>query len=135
MPRPKTSRAAAGKTTHRVDRVSSLIQQIVAAAMLPYVRNCDGIVTVSRVTCSHDLRWAKIFITVVGGGDGADAQAMGTLKNNVYEIQGELNRTLAMKLVPRITFLLDTTARHAEHISGLFQKIREEDSDRNMDAA
>ncbi len=89
MPRPRTSRSAAGKTTNRVDKVASLIQQIVAATISPYVRNCDGIVTVSRVTCSHDLRWAKVFITVVGG-ERADAQAMGTLKNNIYEIQGEL---------------------------------------------
>ena len=119
----------AGKTTHRVERVSSLIQQLLASAILPYVRTLGAIVTVSRVSCSHDLRWAKVFITVVGD-DDADTRVLGTLRNNVYELQGELNRSLSMKQVPRVTFFLDTTARHAEHISKIFNKIHEEDSGR-----
>ncbi len=39
---------------------------------------------------------------------------------------------LSMKLVPRITFFLDTTARHAEHISEIFQKIHEDDKGRTV---
>ena len=123
MPRPRAKRAEAGKTTNRIDRVNSLIQQLLSAAIMPYVRGMNGIVTVSKVECSGDLRWAKVSITVFGGDDKA---VMGTLKNNVYDIQGELNRSLSMKIVPRIIFALDTTARHAEYVSEIFQKIEDE---------
>src|SRR5258708_5477902 len=108
------------KKTNRVEKVNSLVQRLLGEILLPYFKSSEGVTTISKVEASKDLRWAKIWITIVGGNDQA---ILGMLKNNLYDIQGELNRMMQVKIVPRISFHLDTTARYAEHINKIFKEI------------
>ena len=103
-----------------------MIQQILGQIMLPYLKSISGIVTIRKVETSRDLRWAKVWITIV---DADDEATLNYLKNNIYDIQGELNRAVEMKIVPRISFHLDTTARYAQHIDEVFKRITEEQKD------
>lgn len=111
------------KKTNRIEKVNSLIKHLLGTILLPYFKNLKGIVTITKVRASKDLRWAKVGVSVV---EGDDAAAINTLNKNIYDIQGELNRNLEMKIVPRISFFLDTSARHAQHISDLFKLIEDE---------
>ncbi len=111
------------KRTNRIEKINSLIQRLLGEILLPYFQNSKSIVTVSKVETSRDLRWAKIWITIVNGND---EHILDLLKKNLYDIQGELNRHIEVKIVPRISFHLDTSARYAEHISNIFQKIEKE---------
>ncbi len=111
------------KKTNRIEKVNSLIEHLLGAILLPYVREQNGLVTVRKVETSRDMRWAKVWITIVNDDDD---KILTTLKNNIYDIQGELNRQLQMKIVPRISFHLDTSARYAEHISKIFKKLEDE---------
>lgn len=114
------------KKTNRVEKVNSLVQRLLGEILLPYIKTTGAVVTISKVETSKDLRWAKAWVTIVNGDDEA---IMGMLKNNVYDIQGELNRLMEVKIVPRISFHLDTSARYAEHISKLFKAIEDERND------
>jgi ribosome-binding factor A len=91
---------------------------------LEFFKDGPAIVTVSRVVCSKDLRWAKVFVTIVNA--ESDAVIMASLRKHVYEIQGVLNEELAMKIVPRVSFFLDTGARYAAHVNDIFKQIEEE---------
>ncbi len=113
------------KNTNRVDRVNSLIQKLLGEIMHPYLETQTGLVTVSRVETSRDLKWAKVWLSIVGGDDD---KIFAALERNLYGIQGELNRSLQMKIVPRIQFFLDTAPRYAEHIDRLIKKIHSEDN-------
>lgn len=86
----------------------------------------DGLITVSRVETSGDARWAKVWISIVGGDDD---RILADIKKNIYDIQGELNRQLAMKMTPRLQFFLDTSPRYAQHINELINKIHEEEGE------
>ena len=111
------------RKTNRVEKINSLVQRLLGEILLPYLKTSKGIVTISKVETSRDLRWAKVWITIVNGNDDATLEM---LKNNLYDIQGELNRAMEVKIVPRISFHLDTTARYAEHISNIFKEIEHE---------
>ena len=111
------------KTTNRVERLNSLIQQLIGTIINPYLTNTAGLTTVSKVQCSGDLKWAKVWLTILNGDDNA---VLNTLHNNMYEIQGDLNEQLEMKVVPRISFHLDTSTRYADHLSHIFQEIEKE---------
>ena len=117
------------KKTNRVEKVNSLIQNLMATILLPYIKEQETIVSVSKVETSKDLRWAKVWITVVDA--EKDEKVLKTLQNNIYDIQGELNRLMEVKIVPRLSFHLDTTARYADHIGQLFHKIEEEREEHN----
>jgi|SRR5579872_4272184 len=112
------------KNSNRIEKVSSLIQHLIGQILLPYFKSgANGIVTVSKVDVSKDMRWAKIWISIVGGDD---ATVLNILDKNIYEIQGELNQEMRVKIVPKISFHLDTSGRYAAHINEIFKKIEEE---------
>lgn len=112
------------KPTNRIDKLNSLIQKIVGEVLLNYLNPSDGIVTVSRVEVSKDTRWAKVWVSIVGGDDD---KVLKTIKANIYDIQGEVNRTVNLKLIPRLQFFLDVSPRYAQHISDLLNEIKEEE--------
>jgi ribosome-binding factor A len=112
------------KNTHRIERVNSLIQQQVGISMLQYLKDFDAVATISKVETSRDMKWAKVWVSIVGG---EDTEILKALHDNIYDIQGELNRTLAMKIVPRLQFFLDTSPRYVQHIDELIKQVHSEE--------
>ncbi len=116
------------KNTNRIARVNSLIQQIVGEQIHQYLDEGPGIVTVSKVEASRDLKWAKVWISIIGGDDD---KIFKILEHHLYQIQGELNRSVAMKIIPRLQLFLDTSPRYVQRINELIKKIHEEDKPGN----
>lgn len=112
------------KNTNRLEKVNSLLQILLGNILLPYLKSMNGITTVTKVQTSKDLKYAKVWVSIVGGDDTA---IINTLKNNIYEIQGELNQQMEVKIVPRISFHLDTSGRYAAHIDEIFREIKKTD--------
>lgn len=116
------------KSTNRVEKMNSVIQQVVSLAIRPYLENQSGLVTISKVETSGDMKWSKVWISIVGGDDDAIFKI---LTDNIYDIQGELNHSLEIKIFPRIQFYLDTSPRYVQHIDELIRKIHNETDDTN----
>lgn len=108
----------------RVTRLQSLIQELLGKILPEYLADTNALVTVSQVEVSGDLRHAKVWLSVLGGTDTA---VFKVLEKNMYQIQGDLNRELPMKMIPRLQFSLDTSPRYAEHISELITRIHSDD--------
>jgi ribosome-binding factor A len=113
------------KPNNRIEKLNSLIQQQVGATLKDLIET-DGLITVSRVDTSGDARWAKVWVSIVGGDDD---QILADINKNLYDIQGELNRQLAMKMTPRLQFYLDTAPRYVQHIDELIKKIHDEEGE------
>jgi ribosome-binding factor A len=116
MPQPKS--------TNRIEKLNSLIQRLVGTSLPEFLEGQNGLVTVSRVETSGDSRWAKVWISIVGGDDD---KILAAIQKNIYDIQGELNRNMGMKMTPRLQFFLDTSPRYVQHIDELIKKIHEEE--------
>lgn len=112
------------KNTHRIDKVNSHVQQALGPILLEQLQGQNGLVTITKVETSHDMKWAKVWISIFGGDDD---KILSFLHDNIYDIQGAMNRQFATKIIPRISFHLDTTPRHAQHIDELIRKIHEEE--------
>lgn len=104
----------------RVTRLQSLIQELLGKILPEYLSETNALVTVSQVEVSGDLRHAKVWLSVLAKDDALVFQI---LEQNIYQIQGDLNRELPMKIVPRLQFSLDTSPRYAEHISELVRSL------------
>lgn len=117
-------KASAQNKSNRIEKLNSLLQQLVGEAIRPYVESEPGLVTVSKVETSNDTKWAKIWVSIVGGNDD---KILKIIDKNIYDIQGEVNRKMTLKLIPRLQFFLDTSPRYAQHISDLITKIHEEE--------
>ena len=69
-------------------------------------------VTITRVDTSRDLRYANVFISVLGEEKEAEnvkesEYVLDIIEKNIYNIQQTLNRRLRMRPVPKIKFLID----------------------------
>lgn len=120
------------KNPNRIEKLNSLIQRLVGTSLPEFLDGQNGLVTVSRVETSGDSRWAKIWVSIVGGDDD---KILATIQKNIYDIQGELNRQMGMKMTPRLQFFLDTSPRYVQHIDELINKIHEEDEAQENDGA
>lgn len=79
-------------------------------------------VTVTKVDTSRDLRYAGVFLSVFP--EKKFGEIFGILKNNIYSLQGKLNKKLNMKPLPRIEFISDKTEVEADKIEKLLKDLK-----------
>ena len=136
------------KDTNRIAKVNSLIQHELGPVLLEWLREFKGLVTISKVDTSRDMKWAKVWISIVptdphtsldkleipspkGRGEkgfsSLDKAILDYLAKNIYDLQGEVNKHFHTKIIPRISFHLDTGPRYAQHIEELVKKVHEEE--------
>lgn len=109
----------------RQQKVNSLLQREISEYLLEEgFEGIAGIVTITGADASPDLEHAKIFFSVVGQETEA---VLAILKQHIYEIQGMLNRKMAMREVPRIVFVPDPSGAYAQHISQLIHRLHGQD--------
>jgi ribosome-binding factor A len=81
-----------------------------------------GMVTVTGVDLSPDLRHARVFISVMGGGKENDS--IEALNHASGWIRHELGQRVRMKFLPDIVFKEDVSQQYGEHIDSLLDKIK-----------
>lgn len=106
----------------RIPKLNKLIKQHLGEIMLRTLSLKPGIfLTISKVDTTPDLRYARISVSVFP--ESETNYAMKTLKKESYPLQGELNRKLKMRPLPRLTFLADMTEAKADVIEKILKDI------------
>ena len=85
-----------------------------------------AMVTVSKVETSEDLRHAKASITILPSDELTEKMVLAKIAESLYEIQGSINRKLAMKVVPRVAFVVDYSQAYVSRISKLLKQSHED---------
>ncbi len=112
------------KKSNRIARVNSLIEHTLGPVLREFLYEQKGITTITKVETSRDMKWAKIWISIFNGDDN---KILNFLTKNIYDIQGAVNRHFHTKIIPKISFHLDTSPRYAQHISELIEKVHKEE--------
>ncbi len=111
----------------RTEKVASVVQKILGEEMLelelPYLT------TISKVEVAPDLKHARIWITVMPAGEQNEKKILKILDENLYDLQGGINRQLEMKMIPRIKFHIDHSEEFSAHINELIRNTHEEESE------
>jgi ribosome-binding factor A len=104
-------------TSIRQKKVAAQIQRIVAIVLQREVADprVDGLVSVTRVDVTPDLREAKVWLSVLGG-KRTPTTVLEGIKSAGRHIQNEVANNLAMRFAPRLTFLLDETLKKQAEI-------------------
>jgi ribosome-binding factor A len=71
-----------------------------------------GFVTVTGVETSPDLRYAKVYVSVLGGRTERDLTMQALAKSRGF-LQAKINASLHMKRTPQLEFLYDETLDNA----------------------
>ena len=117
----------------RLLRVEKEIRQTIAGYLIGGFRgDLKGLVTVSRVGVSADLRTARVFVSVLG--DAAEQKtSLSSLQERARDVQAEVDRQLRMKHCPRLSFELDPGLEKSMRMESIFRSIEQERKARAAD--
>ncbi len=106
----------------RLNKINELIKQNINTILLKELSLKEGVfITLVKIDTSKDLRYTHIFVSIFP--EKETHYAMKTLARELFKIQGQLNKKLHMKPLPKITFKLDTTESQADKIEKLLKKL------------
>lgn len=85
-----------------------------------------GFVTVTAVEVTNDLRYAKVYVSVLGGSEDEE-QSLTALNNAKGLVRSAVGKRIRLRVAPEITFVLDKSFENAKRIGELLAKVKEED--------
>lgn len=100
---------------NRIGRINEEIQRELAA-LIPSVKDprVTGMISVTAVDTTTDLKFAKVYISVLDKGDSA--QVLKGLKSASGWLRRELGRSLNLRNTPELTFIQDDSIDKGAHI-------------------
>ena len=101
--------------SNRIGHINEEIQRELAS-LIPNVKDprVSGLISVTAVDTTPDLRYAKIYISVLDKSDCA--QVLKGLKSASGYLRRELGRALQLRYTPELTFVRDDSIDQGAHI-------------------
>jgi ribosome-binding factor A len=115
----------------RVDRLNSLLREVIAEVIMRDVRNpkVSTLVTIKKVDITKDLHYAKVYFSMVGS-EEEKKQTLRALQASAGYISTQAAKKVVMRYFPHLTFHLDDTLEDELRIHNLLEKIHDEQSKR-----
>jgi ribosome-binding factor A len=112
----------------RPDRVAEAIREEIATFLAEHVKDprVTGLVTVTGVEVSRDLRHARVFVTVMGT-EAERAETFEGLAHVAGHLRARVGRALRLRLAPEITFRPDESVAYAARIDALLEQVKPRD--------
>ena len=111
----------------RPDRVAEAIREEVAMFLAEGVKDprVVGLVTVTGVDVTRDLRHAKVYVSILGS-ESERAATLDGLASVASHLRSRIGRALRLRLAPEVNFKLDESVARAARIESLLAQIQEE---------
>jgi ribosome-binding factor A len=115
--------------TTRQERVKELLKAEVSDIIRREIKDPRlGFVTITDAEVSKDFRHAKVYISVMGD-EQAKKESLAVLQSAAGYIRGEFGRRAFMRIIPEMTFKLDTAVDQGARIFELLQQVKKEDEE------
>lgn len=114
----------------RTQRVADQIQRELAALIQREVKDPRvGMATVSAVEVSRDLSHAKVFVTVLNGGEDQQeiTESVKALNNASGFLRSQLGQRMKLRIVPTLRFHFDDSLSRGNYLSNLIDQARASD--------
>ena len=110
-------------TSNRIGRTNDDIQRVLSGLLrqVKDPRVQQGMISVTRVETTGDLRYAKVWLSVLGGVDEREFKR--GLKSCGPWLRRELGSALSLRYTPELVFELDHSIEYGAHISRLIEQL------------
>lgn len=85
-------------------------------------RVSGGMLTVTGAEVTTDLKYAKIYYSILGEEDDLKETERG-LRSAAGFIRSQLARRLNMRITPELSFVFDRSVRHGAHIAEVLNRL------------
>ena len=109
--------------SHNLARTNDDIQRVLAAHLreIKDPRVQQGMISVTRVETTGDLRYAKVWLSVLGLKDEKEFKK--GLKSAAGWLRRELAGSLSLRYTPELVFELDKSMEYGAHINELIRDL------------
>ena len=122
--------------SNRIGRINEEIQRELADQLRrlkdPRVAQV-GMVSITRVDTTGDLRYARVYISVLDKTQEKDV--LKGLKSAAGFLRRELGRALQLRYTPELQFIPDDSILHGAHILEVLRQVEKKDADRQDGAS
>ena len=107
----------------RTDRIEEEIKKVVSKLIDQKLKDprLTGLISVTKVDVSRDLKYCKIFVSMLGSKD-QDA-AMEALKSSAGFVRREIGANVKMFATPEVKFELDDSMEYGAHIQNIINGL------------
>lgn len=114
-------------TVKRVDRLNSLLKEVISEVIKRDVKNphVNELVTVTRVEITKDLHYAKVYVSIIGS-DAIKTETLQALQSAAGFIAVHSSKKVVMRYFPALTFKIDDSVAKQMRIEELIQEIHAE---------
>jgi len=111
----------------RRERVGEAMRDVIAELLTREIKDPRvGMVTLTAVDVSPDLRHARVYFSSLG--DSAERErCLAGLQSAAGFMKGQLARRLRLRYAPELTFMLDPSLENAERMAPLLKQVTPED--------
>ena len=114
--------------SNRIGRINEEIQRELCDQLrrVKDPRVCQtGMVSITRVDTTNDLRYAKAYISVLGADDQAK-EVMKGLKSAAGWLRREVGHAVQLRYAPELVFTLDHSIESGAHINDVIHQLARE---------
>jgi len=113
---------------HRIERVNSIIRYEISQLLQRQVKDprLGNFVTVTEVSTSPDLRYARVFISRIGS-EEEKRETLSALVSASGFFRRQLAKRLRLRHIPELSFQWDDSIRRGAHLLELIDKVTTDD--------
>jgi ribosome-binding factor A len=112
----------------RNERIAEEIKKVISQIISNDLKDprIDGLISVTKVDVTKDLRHATIYISLYGDKKKKDT-TFEVINNAKGYIRRELASKIRIKYIPEISFKMDKSIEYAIHINKLLEEVNNQD--------
>jgi len=120
-------------STQRSGRVQEALRQEISRIVQGQMKDPRiGFITITKVDLTKDLRYARVYFSVLGEHKDKLLALKGLNSAKGY-IKGMLSDKIKLRFMPDIEFKIDESLEHTKHIFDLLDKLKKERRDESGD--
>jgi ribosome-binding factor A len=110
--------------SHHIERVNTLIQREASKLIQNVLRDprLDQFISVTEVSASPDLRYAKIYVSCLDG-EEKKKQILAALNSASGFLRTELAKVVRLRRMPELLFEWDNSIEKGDHLLRLIDEV------------
>jgi len=116
--------------SHRIERVNTEIRKELSQLIQRHLRDprINSFLAVTAVETSSDLRFAKVFVSSIGGQED-EKESIQALTKAAGFLRTELAKSIRLRRMPELSFQWDNSIEHGDKILRMLDEIKNENAE------
>ncbi len=113
--------------SRRTNRIDALLRQEISQLLSRQIKDprLAGVISITRVETSTDLRNARVFLSVLGDQAAKQAALAGIQSASAF-LRHELRDRLTMRYVPFLEFVLDESIERSDRLLQMMDRLKQD---------